>query len=52
MSRYVRERGYKGGGRDPLLTIGKTYVVLGTLSRPAPYTAQVRPSVMPATNVI
>jgi hypothetical protein len=41
MVRYVRERGYKGGGRDPLLTIGKTYPVLGIVFRPAPYAAQV-----------
>lgn len=39
--RYVRERGYKGNGRDPLLTIGKVYTVLDIWFRPAPYIAQV-----------
>lgn len=39
--RYVRERGYKGDGSDPLLTIGKLYVVLGIVFRPAPYSMQV-----------
>ena len=38
---YIRERGYKGDGHDPLLTIGKAYVVLGIIFRPAPYPAQV-----------
>jgi hypothetical protein len=38
---YVRERGYKGEGSDPLLTIGKLYVVLGVMFRPAPYSMQV-----------
>jgi hypothetical protein len=39
--RYVRERGYKGNGRDPLLTIGKAYIALGIVFRPAPHASQV-----------
>lgn len=39
--RYVRERGYKGGSHDPLLMIGKAYLVLGIVFRPVPYSVQV-----------
>lgn len=39
--RYVKERGYKGSGRDPHLTIGCDYIVLGIVFRPTPYVVQV-----------
>lgn len=39
--RYTRERGYKGLGHDPLLTIGRLYLVLGIVLRPHPYSMQV-----------
>ncbi len=39
--RYARERGYKGLGQDPLLTIGCDYIVLGILFRPDSYANQV-----------
>lgn len=41
MIRYARERGYKGEGRDPHVTLGRAYVVLGVVFRPAPYATQV-----------
>ena len=39
--RYARERGYKGLGKDPILTLGRNYVVLGVLFRPHPYVTQI-----------
>lgn len=39
--RYTRERGYKGLGTDPILTVGCDYIVLGILFRPCPDTSQV-----------
>jgi hypothetical protein len=35
--RYVRARGYKGKGSDPVITIGKLYAVLSVVFRPAPH---------------
>lgn len=34
MIRYVRERGYKGDGRDPHLTLGKDYLAVLLTFRP------------------
>lgn len=41
MVRYARERGFKGQGHDPLLTIGRSYLVLGVVLRPVPYPTQI-----------
>ncbi|MDR5856737.1 hypothetical protein P9239_05760 [Caballeronia sp. LZ062] len=41
MVRYARERGFKGQGCDPLLTLGRIYLVMGVVIRPAPYQVQV-----------
>gem|GEM_PF-4224429 len=38
---YTRKRGYEGKERDPHMTIGKTYIALGIVFRPAPHTMQV-----------
>jgi len=35
--KYVRERGYKGQGQDPSLTLGKHYYVFGFDIRPDGY---------------
>jgi hypothetical protein len=32
--KYARERGYEGEGKDPHLTLGKEYVVIGINFRP------------------
>ena len=33
MVKYVRDRGYKGAGMDPNLTLGKVYLVFGIVFR-------------------
>lgn len=39
--RYVRERGYKGEGKDPSVTIGRDYIALGVTFRSDNYLDEV-----------
>lgn len=41
IARYARERGYCGEGKDPWLTLGKEYAVLGILIKLKKFSIQV-----------